>query len=64
MSANDRLDTKAGLRRSIDLVGHTLDILDGCGAPPHIAAHLELALSEMKRAIARGDEHGAQPDEV
>lgn len=50
MDAIDPLSPKAGLEQSMRLVGQVLDILDACGAPPHIAAHLELALMEMKAA--------------
>lgn len=52
MTAADRPDLKAGLERSIELVGQAMDFLDASGAPPHLAARLELALTELKAALA------------
>ena len=55
MEASDPLSPKAGLEQSIRLVGQALDILDACNAPPQIAANLEMALAEMKSAVADCD---------
>jgi hypothetical protein len=52
MSATDTPDLKAGLERSIRLVGQAMDFLDASGAPSHLAVHLELALTELKAALA------------
>jgi hypothetical protein len=52
MSATDTPDLKAGLERSIRLVGQAMEFLDASGAPSHLAVHLELALTELKAALA------------
>lgn len=52
MDPNEPPSPKAGLEQSIKLAGRALDILDACSAPPQIAANLEMALVEMKAALA------------
>lgn len=46
------------LEHAYQLLTQALDLLDACKAPPGIAPHLELALSEIKQAIAGRGRNG------
>ena len=39
-----------GLEAALRLGCEAIDLLDACGAPPDLAAQLELVLQEIKRA--------------
>jgi len=41
------------IRRAMDLVRDALDLLDATSAPPHVTAHLELALAAMRAQLGR-----------
>ena len=38
-------------RRAMELVRKALDMLDATSAPPHVTAHLELALAAMRAML-------------
>jgi hypothetical protein len=43
-------DRKRGLEQVLLLLTEALDLLDGCAAPPQAAAHIEMALAEIRRS--------------
>ncbi len=44
-------DAERATRRAMELVRDALDMLDAASAPPHVTAHLELALAAMRAQL-------------
>ena len=40
------------LQQALELMTQALDILDGGGAPPQVAVHLEMAISEVRKLLS------------
>ncbi len=44
-------EVRPGLLQATNLIHQALDLLDACGAPPSLTAHLERALIELGAAL-------------
>ena len=44
-------EAEQATRRAMELVRDALDMLDATSAPPHVTAHLELALAAMRALL-------------
>jgi hypothetical protein len=59
------VEQPASRQRSLELAfrlcAEALDVLDATGVSPEIAAHLDLAIQEIRRALAETSE-GKAPD--
>jgi hypothetical protein len=53
MSEKLSAEAERAARRAIELVRDALDMLDATSAPPHVTAHLELALAAMRAMLGR-----------
>ena len=51
-----------GLLEALEHLRHALELLDAASAPPHIGAHVDLALNELYSTVARSA--GADCNEI
>ena len=52
MTRNSKENRRAAaLHRALALVTEAMDLLDGHGGPPDVAAHLELALQGLRNSV-------------
>lgn len=57
MASHRSAEATRGLEQAFRLCSEAIDILDASGAPAQVAPHLEMAIQEIRRALADSAGH-------